>query len=144
MLFVLRKVIFWSSFIPRCNIVPRWTTGSPCGFCCSVLSRGLGIPPTIGVVIFWNTSLVSQRISNLEPVPTATCFAHEHDATMLVNESVWHFSAARSKHLFGVYNNKVTNKCRMIRNLHSYKFRTKSVTTMFLQCIWKVLSTSYR
>lgn len=49
-----------------------------------------------------DTSLVSQRISNEEPVPTATCLPHEQEATMLDKESTWHFSAAVSKHFLGV------------------------------------------
>jgi hypothetical protein len=45
---------------------------------------------------------VSQRTSKHEPVPTVTCLPHEQEATMLDKESVWHFSAAFSKHFLGV------------------------------------------
>lgn len=34
------------------------------------------------------TSLVSQRTSKRDPVPTVTCLPQEHEATMLDNESV--------------------------------------------------------
>lgn len=57
-----------------------------------------------------STSLVSQSRSKEEPVPTATCFPHEQEATMLANESTWHFSAAVSKHFLGVYAGYIINR----------------------------------
>lgn len=51
------------------------------------------------------TSLVSHSISNRDPVPTATGLPQEQAATMLDKESEWHFSAAFSKHRFGVWRN---------------------------------------
>jgi len=45
---------------------------------------------------------VSHRTSKCEPVPTVTCLPHAQEATILDKESVWHFSAAFSKHFLGV------------------------------------------